>query len=62
MDRAKKIQAGEYLYGKYLLRSQGYYEPERRVCWEAIHVETGSSDYRGYTKKELIRQIDEDEV
>lgn len=55
----KKIKAGKYKYRGWIISCVGYYEPERRVCWEAIDPETTCGDFHGYSKKEIKRLIDD---
>jgi hypothetical protein len=55
---AKKIRSGVYHYKGYEL-SSSYYTPESRIAWEAVNLETGESDYRAYSKKELMIEIDQ---
>jgi len=58
MNRAKKINKGEYLYRGFKIQYFGYYEPEHRVVWEGIDESTGDGVARGFTKKEVMREID----
>lgn len=55
----KRIKAGKYLYRGWLISSVGYYEPEKRVCWEAYDPKTGWSDFHGYSKREVKSLIDD---
>ena len=54
-----KITSGRYQYKGYDLLKM-YYHPERRYVWEAVNLQTGESDYRAFTKSELIADIDAD--
>ena len=55
----KKIKAGEYEYRGWIISCVGYYEPEHRVCWEAIDPETNCGDFHGYSKKQIKWLIDD---
>ena len=57
MPKTKKICKGKYEYRSYLVIRFGYYHPEKRVCWEGWNSEGDSIAY-GYTKKEVMREID----
>ena len=54
----KKIRAGKYEYRGWVISCVGYYEPERRVCWEAYDPQTGYADFHGFSKKEIKWLID----
>ena len=55
----KKIKAGTYKYRGWIISCVGYYEPERRVCWEGYDPETGYADFHGFSKKEIKWLIDD---
>jgi len=55
----KKIRAGKYEYRGWIISSVGYYEPERRVCWEGYDPDTGCGDFHGFSKREIKWLIDE---
>jgi hypothetical protein len=55
----KKIKAGTYEYRGWIVSCVGYYEPEKRVCWEAYDPETGCGDFHGYSKREIKWLIDD---
>lgn len=57
MYKLKKIEKGRYKYRGYLIQYFGYYHPEKRVCWEGINT-NGDGVACGFTKKEVIREID----
>lgn len=54
----KKIKAGTYSYRGWIIQCVGYYEPERRVVWEAYDPETGCADFHGFSKREIKWRID----
>lgn len=54
----KKIKAGTYKYRGWIISCVGYYEPERRVCWEGYDPDTGCGDFHGYSKREIKMLID----
>lgn len=55
----KKIKAGTYKYRGWIISCVGYYEPERRVCWEGYDPETECGDFHGFSKREIKWLIDE---
>ncbi len=55
----KKIRAGKYEYRGWIISSVGYYHTEHCVCWEGYDPETGCSDFRGFSKKEIKWLIDD---
>jgi hypothetical protein len=54
----KKIKAGKYEYRGWVISRVGYYEPERRVCWEGVNPITNCGDFHGYSKKQIKELID----
>ena len=56
----KKIRAGKYEYRGWIISSVGYYEPEKRVAWEAYDPNSGCADFHGFSKQEIKWLIDED--
>lgn len=56
----KKIRAGKYEYRGWVISSVGYYEPEKRVAWEAYDPNSGCADFHGFSKQEIKWLIDED--
>lgn len=60
MHRAKKISTGRWLYRGMVCYNLGYYEPERRVVWEAVDAD-GHAVAHGFSLKQLKWQIDCDE-
>lgn len=54
----KKIRAGKYEYRGLIISRVGYYEPEKRVVWEAYDKVTGNADFHGFSKKEVKWLID----
>ena len=57
---ATRISRGEYNYKGYTILCIGYYEPDKRVVWQAINNQNGCGDFHGYTKREVMIQIDEE--
>lgn len=55
---SKKIKKGEYEYRGFLVICFGYYEPKKRIVWEGINRITGNEIAKGFTKKEIMREID----
>ena len=58
MVKSKKVNKGEYLYRGFKVYCFGYYEPEHRTVWEGIDEISGEGVARGYTKREVISEID----
>jgi len=56
--RPLKIKKGHYIYKGFLIYSIGYYNPEHRVCWEAVDT-GGNGCAHGFSKKECMMWIDE---
>ena len=56
--RATKIESGEYIYRGFKIYRIGYYEPEKRVVWEGVDESTQEGITRGYTKKDVMNEID----
>lgn len=57
-EHAKKISSGEYVYRGFRIHNCGYYEPEHKVIWEGIDEETGEGIARGFSKRQVMREID----
>jgi len=54
---ATRISSGQYRYKGFIINCLGYYEPEHRICWEAVdHDGTGFA--HAYTKREVMWNID----
>lgn len=60
--KCKRISSGKYDYGNYIITNHGYYAPDQRIWWEAVNKETGCADYHATTKKQIIQQINEEEI
>lgn len=56
--RPLKIKKGHYIYKGFLIYSIGYYNPEQRVCWEAVDI-NGNGCAHGFSKKECMMWVDE---
>lgn len=54
----KKISRGHYEYRGFKILSVGYYNPEHRVCWEAIDTDGVSGFAHSFTLKDVKREID----
>lgn len=57
--KAKRISTGHYVYRGYCVNCVGYYEPERRVCWEAIDID-GCGFAHSYTLRDTKKLIDKE--
>ena len=57
IHKTKKISKGHYLYRGFEVICVGYYNPEGRVCWEAVD-ENGCGCAHGYSLKEVKMWID----
>ena len=55
--KAKRISAGHYIYRGFQVISVGYYEPEHRVCWEAVD-EHGCGFAHSYSLRDTKNEID----
>ena len=58
--KCKKIRAGKYKYRGLIISCIGYYEPEKRVVWEAYDPKSGCAEFHGFSKREVKSYIDED--
>jgi len=58
MVKAKRISQGEYVYRGFRIHCVGYYEPEHHIAWEAIEESTGEGVARGFSKREVMCEID----
>ena len=58
----KKINNGHYKYKGYDIKNLGYHEADKSFWWEAVNEITNEADYHAHTKKDIKKQIDEDEV
>jgi hypothetical protein len=58
MGKPQKVASGKYEYRGYKLRRHGYYQPEKRVVWEAYKEEALDDVMHGYSLHELVRVID----
>ena len=56
-NKCHRISRSHYIHRGFLILCVGYYQPEHRVCWEAVDVD-GSAFAHGYTLKEVKRRID----
>jgi hypothetical protein len=56
--KCKRISKGHYLYRGFTIICVGYYNPEHRVCWEAVDTDGKSAFAHGYTLREVKRWID----
>lgn len=54
---AKRLSSGHYLYRGFEIICVGYYNPEHRVCWEAVD-ENGCGFAHSYSLKDTKREID----
>ena len=54
----KKISRGHYKYRGFEIVCVGYYNPEHRVCWEAIDTDGRSGFAHSYTLGDVKREID----
>ena len=54
----KKISRGHYKYRGFEIVCAGYYNPEHRVCWEAIDTDGISGFAHSYTLRDVKREID----
>ena len=57
--KAKRLSSGHYLYRGFEIICVGYYQPENRVCWEAVD-ENGCGFGQSYSLKETKREIDDE--
>ena len=57
MNKAKRLSSGHYLYRGFEIICVGYYQPEHRVCWEAVD-ENGCGFAHSYSLKDTKREID----
>lgn len=55
--KAKRIQAGHYIYRGYEINCCGYFGPERSIVWEA-YDEFGCAWAHAYTLREVKQYID----
>ncbi len=55
---AKRLSSDHYLYRGFEIICVGYYNPEHRVCWEAINNDGISAFAHGYSLKEVKMLID----
>lgn len=53
-----KISKGHYIYRGFEIVCVGYYNPEHRVCWEAVD-EYGNGFAHGFSLKEVKMWVDE---
>jgi len=58
MYKAKRVERGTYNYRGFTIQCVGYHHPEHRVCWEGIEESTGEGIARGYTKRDVMWEID----
>lgn len=56
--KAKRLRAGKYLYKGYVITCVGYYQPERRVVWEA-EDEHGNGFAHSFSLRDTKRLIDD---
>ena len=54
----KKISRGHYKYRGFKIVCVGYYNPEHRMCWEAIDTDGKSGFGHSYTLRDVKREID----
>lgn len=57
--KAKRIRPGKYNYRGITINCIGYFEPEHRICWEAVD-ETGCSFAHAYTFRDCKYLVDKD--
>ena len=57
-ENPQKVAKGRYTYRGYKLRRHGYYQPDKKVVWEAYKEETLDDVLHGYSLHELVRVID----
>lgn len=55
---AKRISAGHYIYRGFQIICVGYYNPDHKVCWEAIDTDGISGFAHSYSLKDTKRLID----
>lgn len=58
MEKCKKLSRGHYKYRGFQIVCVGYYQPEHRVCWEAVDPVDGSGFAHAYTLRGVKRNID----
>jgi hypothetical protein len=58
IGKATKVNKGKYMYKGFEVNCFGYYEPEHRVVWEGVDKNIGKGIARGYTKSEVMSEID----
>jgi len=58
IHKSKKVSKGEYLYRGFTVTNCGYFEPEQRICWEAVDEKTGEAVAHGYSKRQVLCEID----
>ena len=56
--KCKRISAGHYLYRGFEIICVGYYNPEHRVCWEAVEKDGLSGFGQSYSLKETKKWVD----
>lgn len=56
-NKAKRMSAGHYIYRGFEVNCVGYYNPEHRVCWEAVD-ENGCGFAHGFSFAMTKRLID----
>ena len=56
--RAKRIRKGHYEYRGFEIECVGYFEPEKRVCWECVDPKDGCAFGHSYTLKDCKSEID----
>ena len=58
--KCKRIRRGNYEYREYIIQCMGYYQPERRVIWEACPKGEIYADFHGFSLREVKMAIDND--
>lgn len=58
--KAKRLSKGLYLYRGFQIECVGYYQPEHRVCWEAVEENGINGWAHHYTLKDVKREIDDE--
>lgn len=57
--KAKRLSRGHYMYRGFKITCVGYYEPEKRIVWEAVD-ENGCGFAHSFSLRDTKRLIDDD--
>lgn len=56
--KLKRVHAGLYRYGDYLICNMGYYPPDQHVVWEAKRVvDDGEGVAHGFSLRECVAEL-----